>query len=161
MVNNNDDDHKKTVSKYRKTVLEENVVLYFLIKAWEECKKRKETIKNVFELYELDKQIDDILMAIKTTNKRISKLIFDWGTLSGSLFQRLFDKSNKTKEYLLFMDDNNRIREVCNSVFSLFEETPDLLDKINVREFITYLGKFFEKSEEFTSPKEYLNNLIK
>ena len=157
LVNEDEDDCKNIISKYRKSVLEENVILYLLFKALQKCEKRREIAKDVSELCELKKKIQEIFMAIHQTIKERANLSHKWSSFI--LQHKLFDKSKQTKSVLSFMDDNDRIREICETIFSLFEESPDLLNKIKAKEFITYIGKYFEKPEEFVNPKEYLKNL--
>lgn len=157
LVNEDEDDYKNTISKYRKSVLEENVILYLLFKTFQKCEKRKETAKDVSELYELKKRTEKIFMIIQQTEKEISNLTHKWSFFI--LQHRLFDKSKQTKGVLSFMDDNDRIRKICGTIFSLFDEFPDLLNKIKAKEFISYIGEYFEKPEEFVNPKEYLKTL--
>lgn len=158
LINEDEDNYKKTILKYRKLVLEESVILCLLFKALQEFKKKKETTKDVSELCELKRQIDLVSMLARQGTKEISNLTHKWSFYIQTKY--LFDKAKRTKGVLSFMDDNDRIREICETIFSLFEETPELLNKIKVKEFLTYLGEYFEKPEESMSPEGYLKTLL-
>ena len=157
MVNEDEDDYKKIISKYRKSVLEETVLLHLLFKTFQKYDKRKETAKDVSELNELKKRQEKIFMIIQQTEKELSNLTHKWSFFI--LQHGLFDKSKQTKRILSFLDDNDRIRKICEIIFTLFDEFPDLLNVIKVKEFIVYIGEYFEKPEEFVNPKEYLKTL--